>query len=71
MLSLAKCKPLQQRRSCRLNEELKRLRQGRIAQEKTLAAAQVDVKQAQAACQVLLPILLCVWALSPNPLSTS
>ena len=51
----AQCQPLQQRRSCRLNEELKRLRQGRIAQEKTLAASQTDTKQAQAACQVLLP----------------
>ena len=51
----ALCEPLQQRPSCRLNEELKRLRQGRIAQGKTLAAAQMDMKQAQAACQVLLP----------------
>ena len=41
--------------SCRLNEELKRLRQGRIAQEQTLAAAQLDTKQRQAACQVLFP----------------
>lgn len=56
----ASCRPLQQSRSCRLNEELKRLRQGRVAQENTLAAAQVDVKQAHAASQVLLPVLLCM-----------
>ena len=66
LLDLSKADLFTQSSAFRLDEELRRLKQNRLAQERTVAAVELELKNSQGVCEVNSFCICCLQVASAH-----